>query len=124
MEMSEVLRPGFLELLKPDGTVILNDFAALPVMAKKEDYPSIQDIEKALNGYKVIKVDANELANEIGDQFGRTANVVVIGLLSTIKPFSVIPEEIWKTAILAVSPGDYAKFINIKAFEKGRNLVG
>jgi indolepyruvate ferredoxin oxidoreductase alpha subunit len=120
MEMSEVLRPGFLELLKPGGTVILNEFAALPVTAKKEDYPSMQAIDKVLSGRNVIKIDASQLANAIGDQFGRTANVVVIGLLSTIRPFSAIPEEIWEAGILAVSPGDYSKRINVRAFERGR----
>jgi indolepyruvate ferredoxin oxidoreductase alpha subunit len=119
METSEVLRPGFLELLKPDGTIILNNFTALPVTAKPEDYPNRQDIEKVLKGYNVIDIDANKLSYEIGDKFGRTANVVVIGLLSTIAPFNHIPEQIWKAAILTVSPGDYAKRINIKAFEKG-----
>jgi indolepyruvate ferredoxin oxidoreductase alpha subunit len=40
MEVSEALRPGFLDLLKPTGTIIFNTFTALPANAKKEDYPS------------------------------------------------------------------------------------
>jgi len=122
MEMSEVLRPGFLELLKPGGTIILNNFTALPPNVTKDQYPATQEIEKALAGYRVIKIDASQLAYEIGDQFGRTANVIVIGLLSTIQPLSDIPEGIWQEAILAISPGDFAKSINIRAFEKGRTV--
>jgi indolepyruvate ferredoxin oxidoreductase alpha subunit len=64
MEMSEVLRPGFLELLKPGGTIILNNFTAMPVTAEKDDYPPESEIIKALDDYKVIQVDANELADE------------------------------------------------------------
>jgi len=123
MEMSEVLRPGFLELLKLDGTIILNDFAALPVNVTKEQYPPMEEIEKALEGYRILKIDANKLANDVGDPFGRTANVIVVGLLSTIKPFSDIPEGIWKAALLAVSLNDFARSKNILAFRKGRDCL-
>ena len=124
MEASEVLRPGFLELLKPGGTVIINDFIALPANVKREDYPSFQEIEKVLDGYKVLKIDASRLAAEIGDKFGRTANVVVIGLLSTIEPFNHIPEQIWQAALYSVSPNDFTKSINNLAFKKGRECLG
>ncbi len=121
MEVSEVLRPGFIELLKPNGTVIMNTFTALPVTAKKEDYPALEDLEKALSGYKVLKIDANKLAYELGDKFGRTANVVIIGLLSTIEPFDSIPEEIWQSALLSVSSNEFTQAVNILAFNKGRS---
>ncbi len=123
MELSEVLRPGFLGLLKHDGTIIINNFTALPANVKKEDYPALQDIEKVLEGYKVLKIDANKLAFELGDKSGRTANVIVIGLLSTIKPFNNIPEQIWQAALLSVSPDDFTKAINDLAFRKGRECL-
>ncbi len=123
MEISEVLRPGFLDLLKPGGTIIVNNFTAVPVTAKPEDYPTENEIKKVLKGFKVINIDANKLAFELGDKFARTANVVVIGLLSTIKPFSDIPEEIWQSAILAISPNDFTKSINMRAFKKGRDCM-
>ncbi|MBU1652555.1 2-oxoacid:acceptor oxidoreductase family protein, partial [bacterium] len=123
MEISEVLRPGFIEQLKPGGTVIINDFTALPVNVKKEDYPLLEDIEELLSGYNIVKIDANNLALQIGDKLGRTSNVIVIGLLSTIKPFSNIPEAIWQAAIQAVSPNDFAKSINMLAFATGRNFA-
>ena len=123
MEMSEVLRPGFLELLKPGGTIILNNFTAMPVTAEKDDYPPESEIIKALDDYKVIQVDANELADELGDEVGRTANVVVLGLLSAIEPFSQIPDEIWQNTILSLSPSDHWKAMNIAAYNKGRDFV-
>ncbi|HJL84080.1 MAG TPA: 2-oxoacid:acceptor oxidoreductase family protein [Candidatus Marinimicrobia bacterium] len=123
MEMSEVLRPGFLELLKPNGTIILNNFTAIPVTAEKEDYPPENEIIQALGDYKVIQIDANELAEELGDEVGRTANVVVLGLLSAIEPFSQIPDEIWQNTILSLSPSDHWKAMNIAAYNKGRDFV-
>jgi hypothetical protein len=38
-----------------------------------------------------------------------------------VKPFNLIPEEIWVSAILSVSPDDISKSYNILAFDKGRN---
>jgi indolepyruvate ferredoxin oxidoreductase alpha subunit len=124
MEMSEVLRPGFLELLKPGGTIILNEFTVLPATAEKDDYPSEKVIVKALKNYKVLQFDANGLAMELGDEIGRTANVVVLGLLSVIAPFSQIPDEIWQNAIHSLSPNDHWKAVNIAAYNKGRDSVG
>jgi indolepyruvate ferredoxin oxidoreductase alpha subunit len=123
MEMSEVLRPGFLELLKPGGTIILNEFTVMPATAEKDDYPSEKVIVKALKNYKVHQIDANGLATELGDEIGRTANVVVLGLLSAIEPFSQIPNEIWQNTILSLSPSDHWKAMNIAAYNKGRDFV-
>jgi indolepyruvate ferredoxin oxidoreductase alpha subunit len=122
MEVSEILRQGFLAQLKPEGTVIINNFKALPVDAKKEDYPADEYIDKIVEGYKVIKIDANQVAYDIGDKSGRTANVVVIGLLSTIPPFNAIPEEIWLSALINLSPNEFIKSANISAFRKGKEI--
>jgi indolepyruvate ferredoxin oxidoreductase alpha subunit len=123
MEISEVLRPGFLELLKTNGTIIFNNFTALPVNAKQEDYPDIKEIEEALAGYNVVKIDANKVAFDLGDKLGRSANVVVLGLLSTIKPFSLIPEEIWLDALMSVTKNELIKPANILAFKEGRKAL-
>ncbi len=123
MEMSEVLRPGFLELLKPGGTVILNRFAAVPVAIKKNDYPSLDAIRQVLSDYRLIEIDALETARGYGDTTGKTANVVVLGLLSTIAPFDAIPEEIWLAALMVVSQNDAVKAANQIAFAAGRALA-
>ncbi|MCP4221001.1 MAG: pyruvate ferredoxin oxidoreductase [bacterium] len=120
MEISEVLRDGFLELLKPGGKIILNNFKALPGTAKKEDYPDVTEIEKALADYNVVKVDANRIVYDLGDTVGRTANVAVLGLLSTIEPFSRIPEEVWLKALMSVSPGAAIKSANFQSFKAGK----
>lgn len=120
MEISEVLRPGFLDLLKPNGTIIFNNFTVLPVAVKKEDYPDVNKIYDALKDYKIIKIDANKIAYDLGDINGKTANVVVLGLLSTIAPFNNIPEEIWLSALMVISLNDFIKAANKLSFEAGR----
>lgn len=120
MEVSEVLRPEFLGLLKPGGTIVFNNFTALPVTAKKEDYPDVGSIYEALKDYNIIKVDANKIVYDMGDITGKTANVVVLGLLSTIAPFNSIPVEIWLSALMEISPSDFIRSANKKSFEAGR----
>lgn len=120
MEISEVLRPGFLELLKPNGTILFNNFLVLPVAMKREDYPDVDKIFDALKEYHVIKVDANKIAYGLGDINGKTANVVMLGLLSSIAPFNSIPENVWLSALMAISPNDYIKATNKLSFEAGR----
>ena len=120
MEISEVLRPGFLELLKPNGTILFNNFLVLPAAMKREDYPDVDKIFDALKEYHVIKIDANKIAYGLGDINGKTANVVVLGLLSSIAPFNSIPENVWLSALMAISPNDYIKATNKLSFEAGR----
>lgn len=122
MEANEVLRPGFLELMKPGGTILFNDFEALPATARKGDYPSRSSIDAVLEDYTVITADAYKVAQELGDKSGRSANVVMLGLLSSIAPFTAVPREIWLDAIMAVSPNDYIKNLNRHAFEAGRKI--
>ena len=120
MEVCEMLRPGFLDLLKPGGTLIINDFKILPPTAKKEDYPDIEKIYTLVKDYKVIIIDANKVVYSLGDKAGKTANVAILGLLSTIKPFNFLPEGIWLQALMSVSPNDFIKSANKLAFDAGR----
>jgi indolepyruvate ferredoxin oxidoreductase alpha subunit len=120
MEASEVLRPGFLDLLKPGGTILFNGFKVVPATAKKEDYPGLEEIETALREFRVVFTDAYRAAKEHGDKTGKTANVVMLGLLSTIEPFNRIPVETWLSALMAVSPNDMIKSANQVAFKAGR----
>ena len=53
MEVSEILRPGFIDLLKPEGTIILNDYVALPPKASINTYPQKSAILKLLANYKL-----------------------------------------------------------------------
>ena len=115
-----MLREGFVEMLKPGGKIILNNFKALPPTAKKEDYPEINEIQKALKDYTVIYFDALKVVSELGDKIGRTANVAVLGLFSTIEPFDKIPMEIWLEVLMELSPNDMIKSANRMSFEAGR----
>ena len=76
-----------------------------------------------MKGFRVLKIDANRIAIESGDPSGRTANVVVLGLLSSTEPFSDIPEEIWISALTSVSADDYTKSVNILSFRNGRDFL-
>jgi indolepyruvate ferredoxin oxidoreductase alpha subunit len=121
MERSEILREGFLDLLKVGGTIILNSYKALPPRTSIHDYPKDEVIDKMLDEYKVIRIDAEKIAKNFGDEQGRTANVIVLGLLSTIEPFNKIPEGIWIGALKKLSPNENIFKANITAFNGGRN---
>ena len=117
MEISEVLRDGFLALLKPGGTVILNNFSAPPHGYPREDYPSRSDIVNMMDGVNLIEVDAFDLARRAGDSAGMTGNVAVVGVLSTIEPFSIIPKHSWLKALETISKRPSQSQQNRRTFE-------
>ena len=121
MEASEVLRPGFLDLLKPNGTIIMNDYKALPPRVSIHDYPAKEKIDKILENFNVIKISAISIARSLGDETGRTSNVVVLGILSNVKPFNMIPAETWMNALKKNSPNKFIEKANLAAFAGGRN---
>lgn len=123
MEISEILRPGFLNLLRKGGTIIINNFSVLPINTKKEAYPKLAEIEKALKDFTVIKVDANQLVLELGDPFGKSANVLILGILSSTHPFSAIPEQIWTDALSSISVNEANRSLNLLAFDRGRTYL-
>ncbi|MBN2062493.1 MAG: 2-oxoacid:acceptor oxidoreductase family protein [Deltaproteobacteria bacterium] len=123
MEASELLRPGFLELLKENGTVLSASTVVVPPNVSVEDYPAMDAIRKELKDYKVIEIDVLGKSLELGDTTGRSANVVMMGALSKIPPFDGFPEGIWLQAIRNVSPKDTVWAANYAAFQAGRELV-
>jgi indolepyruvate ferredoxin oxidoreductase alpha subunit len=124
MERSEVFRPGFLDMLRPGGTVILANTAIMPPLFKAENYPTVEAVLEALSGYKVIDVDVLGTALGLGDPTGRSANVVMIGVLSTLAPFDSFPNEYWLRALKNVSPKPAIWQANYAAFLAGRKLGG
>jgi indolepyruvate ferredoxin oxidoreductase alpha subunit len=123
MEMSEVFRPGFIELLKLGGTVVLAKTAMLPQGMPKEAYPSLEAITAELKDYHVVVVDVLQKALELGDDAGRSANVVMMGAMSRIPPFNAFPEEYWLMAIRSVSPKPAIWAANFAAFQAGATLL-
>jgi indolepyruvate ferredoxin oxidoreductase alpha subunit len=124
MEKSEVLRPEFLEMLRPGGTVILAETKILPQGVTKEQYPTDEQIRASLEGYYVIEIDVLAKALELGDRSGRTANVVMMGIMSTLPPFNQFPPELWLTAIKMVNSKPAVWAANYVAFYSGRELAG
>jgi len=123
MEMSEVFRPGFVELLKPGGTVILAKTAILAPGMDPADYPSVETIKEEFSDYNVIVVDVLQQALDLGDSAGRCANVVMMGAMSKIAPFDVFPDEFWYMALKGVSPKPAIWNTNYAAFQAGSNLL-
>jgi indolepyruvate ferredoxin oxidoreductase alpha subunit len=123
MEKSEVLRPGFLELLKPGGTVILAGTRIVPPGLPEDQYPSGDQIHDSLLGYQVVEVDVLSKALEIGDRSGRSANVVMLGILSTLPPFNQLPVEIWLNALKNANSRASVWASNYAAFLAGRETA-
>ena len=122
MEKAEVLRPGFLDLLEPGGTVLMADTRILPHGLKPEAYPSDEAIAAQLEGYRVVSVDVLSIALGLGDPKGRCANVVMLGVLSTLPPFYVVPEAVWLQALKGISRKPSLWDINHAAFMAGRGM--
>jgi len=123
MEVSEILRPGFLDLLKEGGTILISKTSIIPQVITPEEYPAPEKIKGALGEYRIIEVDALGSAIEIGDKTGRIANVVMIGALSRIAPFNGFPLDLWLEAIRKVSPNPAFWAANYAAFMAGRELL-
>ena len=123
MESSEVLRPGFLEMLKQGGAVLLARTAILPQGLAPESYPDHGVIMDQLAGFKVMELDVLGRALGLGDAEGRSANVVMIGALSRTAPFDKFPEEYWLEAIRLNSPTPAMWQANRAAFKAGRDMV-
>ena len=123
MEKSEVLRPGFLDLLKPDGIVAMADTAIIPQNLDPADYPTADQLRQALEGRRVVEVDVLGKALDLGDKAGRSANVVMMGVLSKIAPFDVLDISLWRQALKNVSHRPEIWAANHNAFCAGRDLI-
>lgn len=123
MEESEVLRDGFLGMLREGGTVLLARTRILPAGMDEAEYPSIEKIREALKGYKVVEVDVLSKALELGDPTGRIANVVTMGVLSKLPPFDKFPEELWFKALYSINSKPAIWKANYAAFMSGRGIA-
>ena len=123
METSEVLRPGFIEMLKPGGTVLLARTVIIPQGLAPGAYPDHRVIMDQLTGFRVMELDVLAEAVALGDAHGRSANVVMIGALSRTAPFDRFPEAYWLEAIRLNSPGPTIWQANQASFATGRNLI-
>jgi indolepyruvate ferredoxin oxidoreductase alpha subunit len=122
MEMSELLRPGFLTLLRPNGTILAARTVQVPQGMDAKDYPDLDTIRKTTEGFTLIEIDVLAAALGLGDTSGRTANVVMMGALSLLDPFKNFPEHLWLRALKEVTPAP-AWPGNYHAFLAGRKLI-
>ncbi len=109
----------YLDLLKPEGFLFINDYEVYPVSIYLEDreYPAdiIEKISKATSRYKLIK--ASDIAADLGEI--RASNMVLIGSLSMFLPIGI---ESWMDSIKGSVPERVLE-LNIDAFEKGRKII-
>ena len=109
----------YLDFLKPEGFLFINDYEIYPVSIYLEgrDYPAdiIKKISEATSRYKLIK--ASDIAVDLGEI--RASNMVLMGSVSMFLPIS--PGS-WMDSIKESVPGR-ALELNMNAFEKGREIV-
>ncbi len=123
LEQGEVLRPGFLDLLAPGGVVLLNRLRILPAGTDPDTYPPEERIYGHLGHRKVVVFDALSEATALGDEQGRTSNVVALGVLSMVAPLASLPLALWQRALVRVSPKETLQRANLAAFERGRQAA-
>ena len=120
MEKSEILRPGFLDLLRPGGTVLMADTKITPEGLAEGAYPSDAKLHEILAPYHLIEVDPLQQAVALGDPTGKIANVILMGILSTLSPFDLFPVELWWKALQKVNAKPAVWASNFAAFNAGR----
>ena len=115
-EMMEAVR--YLPYLHKKSIVVVNTQKILPpsVATGQTSYPeTVLDHITAL-GIKVVLVDAFDLAREVGEV--RTANVVMVGAVSTFLPMA---PAVYEEIISARVPARF-RDVNLQAFAAGRKV--
>ena len=115
----ETMETGkWLEFLKPDGKVVVNEYEipSAPILACDAEYP--QGVIEALKEKADVTVfRAGELAAALGNV--RTANVVIVGAL--VKAIGLTDIN-WETVIKDVVKEKFVE-INLKALQVGMDQV-
>jgi indolepyruvate ferredoxin oxidoreductase, beta subunit len=113
----------WVNYLKPGGLTIINDLAIPPLSISlgTQQYPADEDI---VNSYKqrtgnIHLIDGSRQAGLLGDI--RTLNIYMLGYLSKLLPID-INMQTWKACITGQLPHKILD-INIRAFEKGREVA-
>lgn len=105
--------------LKKDGTAIVSRTTLIPAIvtgSKQYHYPddAIAEMQKKL--HKVIGVDADKIAAELGNP--RLVNTILLGVLSNYLPFS---NDLWVDTIKSRVKAKLVD-INVVAFRRGRDV--
>jgi indolepyruvate ferredoxin oxidoreductase beta subunit len=112
-EKAEAIR--YLSSLKPEGTLIVNDFEiySLPVLTGAAEYPSNINDELKAKVKHIIMLTSNKIAADLGNQ--RAQNIVLLGVI--IKSLGLEKLD-WVSVIKQYIP-EKLQDLNIKAFNKG-----
>ncbi len=118
LEELEGLRYAYF--LKPGGKVILNRKRIPPPYMNPSITPYPEGVPEQLQAmnFSVDKVNALEVANELGNQ--KLENIIVMGVLSRYLPFI---QTVWETVIKEAVPVKTID-VNLTAFRRGRELSG
>ena len=115
-EMMEAVR--YLPYLHKKSIVVVNTQKILPpaVATGQTSYPENVLAHITALGIKVVLVDAFDLAREVGEV--RTANVVMVGAVSTFLPMA---PAVYEEIISARVPARF-RDVNLNAFAAGRKV--
>jgi len=115
-ERTEALR--WAHLAKPAANILVNNMERIPVTVSSGLQPPAADMDRRLATRPgLLLLDANPLSEQAGNL--RTANVVLVGALSTLVPFD---ESHWQTAMRERIPPKFLD-VNLRAFDLGRAAV-
>lgn len=107
--------------LKPDSTVIVNDYPIPPVAVSTGEmsYPSAEEIDRILasSSGRVHKINVTRRAQELGNV--KVVNIMLLGALSSLlEPAN----EVWEGSIRKHVPAGLLE-VNLRAFQAGRALL-
>jgi len=117
LEKLEGLR--WAHYVREGGLIVLNDEIRVPARLtdKPVQYPENVVEFLAAKGYRVVCIDANLVATELGNY--RAANTVLMGAMAE---HTGIADEHWEI-VMKESLNPKILDLNLRAFEKGRELV-
>jgi indolepyruvate ferredoxin oxidoreductase beta subunit len=111
-ELTEAARR--VHYVKPEGRLLVNPRVIQPLPVLIGDVPEPLELEAVLADEGAIFIDADELACEAGSP--KSANVVLMGALSTGLPFE---EDVWHQVITGRVPPKTVE-ANLAAFALGK----
>lgn len=117
-EKLEALR--YVEYLKEDGSMVLNDFEIPPVSTIRgdQDYPGQDSFESLKQKVKTLVVlDANKIAEENGNI--KSQNIVLVGALVKILN---LDREVFLETMKELIPEKFLE-VNLKSFNTGWDLA-
>lgn len=117
LEQLEGLR--WAHYVREGGLIVLNDEIRVPARLTDKPVQYPENIVEFLTakGYRVVIINANSVATELGNY--RAANIVLLG---AVADHTGIADEHWE-AVMKESLNPKILELNLKAFEKGKELL-